>query len=756
MIRHNPPGRGHAYRPSLDQRLPLDPLAGEPVRLGVLATPGLAALDVEVQVGGVCSVYPLDHLEMIAESSSGVDGHLAAAAEAGEETGDMDAWQVDIGPFELTQTVRYRFVDASSGKCTEWWSFAPSAWLPTGGAFQVLGEDRGRLIPGSVAWLTGSSGECLVTRVRFGLMLTASEHVVGLGERFHALDQRGWAVDTTVFEQYTSQGQRTYLPVPFAHVVGAEGWGFHVDTTRRVWFDVGVTEENVLRVEASVGSADPQLVLRLWQGEPAAVLAGFLEQYGPPALIPRWAYRPWGSDNEWNSQARVEREVERSLAEGVPIGVVVIEAWSDESTIWIWNDARYQAHEDGSPHRLSDFTFPSDGLWPDPVGMVNKLHDLGVKVILWQIPVIPDHAPDEPQLVADRRVLIKKHLAVREEDGRPYRNRGWWFPRALLPDFTSAEARRWWTEKRRYLLEEMGIDGFKTDGGEHAWGAELRFADGTRGDVSNNRFPNLYAQAFHELLDSAGTDGMTFSRAGHAGAGCFPGHWAGDERSTWEAFRASITAGLTAGASGVFAWGWDHGGFSGEVPTAELYARSAAMAALCPIMQYHAENNGHRSPSRARTPWNVAERTGDPAALRVYRKFALLRDRLVDYLVEQARSSSERSMPLMRALFFEWADDERIWEFPQQYLLGDDLLVSPVTEPGANEWSTYLPAGDWVDAWTGSTVAGSRVVSRAVPIDEIPVYVRASGWPRLRGVFQDSPGSGIGRPPDGEDAPDGR
>jgi alpha-glucosidase (family GH31 glycosyl hydrolase) len=266
----------------------------------------------------------------------------------------------------------------------------------------------------------------------------------------------------------------------------------------------------------------------------------------------------------------------------------------------------------------------------------------------------------------------------------------------------------------------------------------------------------LYAQAFHELLDSARTDGMTFSRAGHAGAGSFPGHWAGDERSTWEAFRASITAGLTAGASGVFAWGWDHGGFSGEVPTAELYARSAAMAALCPIMQYHAENNGHRSPSRARTPWNVAERTGDPDALRVYRRFALLRDRLVDYLVEQARSSSERSMPLMRALFFEWADDERIWEFPQQYLLGDDLLVSPVTEPGATEWSTYLPTGDWVDAWTGSTVAGGRVVSRAVPIDEIPVYVRASGWPGLRGVFQDGPGSGIGRLPDVEDAPDGR
>jgi alpha-glucosidase (family GH31 glycosyl hydrolase) len=155
-------------------------------------------------------------------------------------------------------------------------------------------------------------------------------------------------------------------------------------------------------------------------------------------------------------------------------------------------------------------------------------------------------------------------------------------------------------------------------------------------------------------------------------------------------------------------------------------------------MQYHAENNGHRSPSRARTPWNVAERTGDEAALTVYRKFALLRERLVGYLVEQARSASERSVPLMRALFFEWPDDPRIWDVPHQYLLGDELLISPVTEPGATEWSTYLPDGDWVDAWTGAAVGGGQVVRRAVPIHEIPVYVRAAAWPGLRSIFDES------------------
>ena len=62
------------------------------------------------------------------------------------------------------------------------------------------------------------------------------EHVTGFGERFDALDHRGTELDSVVFEQYKNQGaeRKTYLPMPFAHVVGGDGWGFHVDTSRRV------------------------------------------------------------------------------------------------------------------------------------------------------------------------------------------------------------------------------------------------------------------------------------------------------------------------------------------------------------------------------------------------------------------------------------------------------------------------------------------------------------------------------------------
>ena len=737
MIRHNPIGRGHGYRPSLDQRYPVVPATGDTVALAALAEASVARIVVDLVVNEQWSsivAKPLDTASSGRELGD-ADGHLAAAAEAGEDTGGLDAWHTTVGPFRAGDAVRYRFRSGDGRVTTAWFSLPIAEWTPHDGGVNADGSAVNRLVPGSVSILEAPGS--LPSRVRFALRLAPEEHVVGLGERFHSVDQRGWAVDATVFEQYCNQGVRTYLPVPFAHVIGGDGWGFHVDTTRRVWFDVGASNPHELWVECLVGE-DGTVPVHVWAGEPTEVLAAFFDVVGRPALIPEWAYRPWISSNEWNTQERVEAEVRRSLDEGVDVGAIVIEAWSDEGTIHIWRDAQYTPRLDGERLRFDDFSFPAGGAWPDPKGMIDRLHALGVRVILWQIPVIPDHdIENDEQLIADRLTMMERGFAILEEDGSPYRNRGWWFPRALLPDFTLPDARAWWTDKRRYLVEDLGVDGFKTDGGEHAWGDELRYGDGTRGVESNNRFANLYAQAFHELLQSAGTDGITFSRAGHAGAGSFPGHWAGDEKSTWDAYRASVTAGITAGASGIFSWSWDHGGFSGELPSAELYLRTGAMALFSPIMQYHAEYNAHRVPSRDRTPWNVAEQSDDPRALSFYRKFTRLRERLVPYLSEQARVSVERSTPLLRGLFIDHPRDPRVWLFPHQYMLGDDLLVAPVTDEGATEIEVYLPQGDWVDVWSGDTVVGGTTVSRDVPIDLIPVYCRHQVWHERSAIFAD-------------------
>ena len=715
MIRHQPEGRGHAYLIEPDQRLPLRPVAGQPFEVRATTEVGIAGVQVEFEYSGTRriveaalrgdAVPDVDAVWGITAPRVG-DGHLGeSVARLGEQPGRI-SWTAELPGTPL----RYRF--RAGDERTEWFEIVPVSWKRSGGVLEIDGSPE-RVDAETVEWLTDGERSY---RLRFALRLEPAERVVGFGERFDAIDQRGRRVDTAVFDQYKGQGARSYMPMSFAIVVGGD-FGFHVDTGRRCWFDVGATDSETIWVEVDLepGEVDPAVVLRVFGGEPAAVLRAFASV--PAAPPPDWVYGLWMSGNEWNSQARVLAEVERSEREGIQPGALVIEAWSDEETFVAFNDAQYEPHADGSPHRLSDFTFPEDGRWPDPKGMVDELHARGIKVLLWQIPLVES---DKGQAGFDQRTMIERGYCVRLRSGAPYRNRGWWFPNALMPDFTNDEATDWWLAKRRYLVDDVGVDGFKTDGGEHAWGTDLVYADGTHGGETNNRFPVFYAEAYHRLAP------VTFSRAGYTGAGAVPLHWAGDEDSTWEAFRASITAGLTAGASGVFFWGWDLGGFSGPLPSAELYLRSAAAAALSPLMQYHSEFNHHQLPSRDRTPWNVAEQTGDEAVIDIFRQLVELRRRLLPYLVQEGRRAVTERKPLMRALFFEAHDDERIWDYPYQYLLGDALLVAPVCEESATTWSTYLPDGDWVDAWSGEHLRGCTVAERPVPLDQIPLFITAA------------------------------
>lgn len=754
MIRHSPAGRGHAYRPSLDQRVPVVPTVDDRIEVRALVDGDVDTAWLEVRDDGSTRDWPAHPTASRGTDGDDADGgHLAAAAAAGESVAGMQSMSVVLPP--TTNPLAYRW--HADDDVTDWYHLEPARWVADPGVpdtadadgpekadvgvLDLAGPVQDRLVNGSVEWLVDDRGAC---RVRFALHLDEDEHVTGLGERFHALDHRGHALDTVVFEQYKAQGERTYLPVPFAVVVGGpQSWGLHVDTTRRCWFDVGRTQSDQFLVEVAVSADEPNLRVDGFAGSPQEVLRAFLASTGVPAPVPSWTFRPWMSGNEWNTQERVRREVQRSLDEGIPVGAIVIEAWADEATFTCFRDARYVEREDGGPFRLADFTFPDDGAWPDPVGLVEWLHEQGVRVLLWQIPVLPVEVPDDRhgarQLAHDRRALVRHDFAVREVDGTPYHNRGWWFPGGLLPDFTSPDATRWWVDKRRWLVEELGIDGFKTDGGEHPWGDDLRYADGTNGDEANNRYPNRYARAYHDLLADSPRGGVTFSRAGFTGAGTVPCHWAGDEDSTWEAYRASITAGLTAGISGVFAWGWDHGGFSGPIPDAELYLRTAAMAMLCPIMQYHSEYNHHREPSNDRTPWNIAERTGDPSVLTTYRRFTTIRDRLVDYLDEEYHRGCDDGLPLMRTLALHWPQDPRVWDHPMQYLLGSSLLVAPVTEPGVTMWTAWLPDGDWVDVWTGEDVTGGKEVAVVAPLNRIPAWSTAAAADRLVPMFPDDP-----------------
>lgn len=655
--------------------------------------------------------------------SIGPDGTLALRSGAAAEVAVPDA-----RPLTVTDDGRSLHVSAGDWRCVV--QLDPYRVEVVTAAGAPVWSDP---IEGGVAWLVADGH---VRRMAHTWQVEPGEAFYGFGERFNALDQRGEAIDSIVYEEYKNQGKRTYFPVPF--FVSSRGYGIHLETSRRAYFDLGAESDE----RATLAVDGDGLALTFFAGTPKAIVARFVERVGKPALPPKWAFGLWMSSNEWNSQAAVAEQVALTERHGIPATALVIEAWSDESTFYIFNDAQYTPRPGSEGPRLSDFTFPADGLWPDPKGMVDDLHRRGVQLILWQIPVLKKLDAPHAQQDADRAHAVAAGLVVREADGvRPYLVRPFWFHDGYVPDFTSAETDAWWRAKRQYLIDDLGVDGFKTDGAEHLWGEGLRFSDGRTGAEVNNLFPNLYEGVYARL---GGPSRLNFSRAGYTGAQAVSTHWAGDENSTFDAFRHSITAGLTAGLAGVAFWGWDIGGFSGPLPSAELYLRATAMSAFCPIMQYHSEFNNHKVPCHDRTPWNIQERTGDPDVLPTFRFYANLRMNLLPYIWSEAIKASRTGLPMMRALPLEFPDDTRARDFPYQYLFGEALLIAPVAWEGRTQQDVYLPAGWWYDFWTGTRYEGQQVVTVTTPKDGIPVFVRGGTVLALRLADDSRPGSPVG------------
>ena len=550
------------------------------------------------------------------------------------------------------------------------------------------------------------------------------EAFYGFGERYNAINQRGQKLDTRVYEQYKNHGLRTYLPMPL--FISSKGYGLVLESLRYSAFDLAQKNRNMWTVEVELGK-DTELKAKIILGNPnnlLGIISKLNSLIGRPVLPPNWAFGLWISSNEWNSQSLVEQVIQQNNKYNIPASVIVLEAWSDENTFYIWNDAKYSPNEGKEIFQYSDFDYPSSGKWPNPKKFVEQLHNSGLHVLLWQIPILKKNEEKHLQLDNDINHMVEMGYCVMTEENEPYRIRPFWFNGGLLMDFTSPDGVNWWMDKRKYLLEEIGIDGFKTDGGEHIWGRDLIFSDGRKSDEVWNEYPNLYAETYYNIGKKYKPDAITFSRAGFTGAQSFPCHWAGDENSTWEAFRRSIFAGLNAGISGVTFWGWDFAGFSGEIPSAELYLRATAMATFSPIMQYHSEYNHHKQPSNDRTPWNIAQRSNQPEVISIFRFFANLRMNLLPYILQSARSSSVTGQPMIRALCIVNPEDKNISTNSYQYMFGDSLLVSPIVEPDLNEIEVYLPEGDWISFWDIKKYSGLRTHTLPSKLDEIPVFIR--------------------------------
>lgn len=550
----------------------------------------------------------------------------------------------------------------------------------------------------------------------------AYEGAYGTGERFCAFNLKGRRIVSKVEEKFCFQGDLSYCPSPFFWT--DSGFGLYVDTCESCVFD--------FRQDRILVEAPPEADMVLFSGAPGEIVSAYMGLFGEPVLPPEWVFGVWASANRWKSQDDVRRLLANLKRLRFPCSVVVLEAWSDEATFYIWNGARYAPAEGGRALGEEDFDF-SGSPWPDPRRMIDDIHRSGARLLLWQIPVWKAQGAGEVpnrQNILDRADAVERGLCVRTADGAPYTiPEGRWFAGSMIPDFSNPETMASWFAKRRYLLE-MGVDGFKTDGGEFICSDSVVLSDGTDGRKAANRYCRDYEESYQDFIGKGRT---LFSRAGYPGQHLTPCHWAGDQQSLNSELRSVLNAGLSAAASGIVFWGFDIGGFAGPPPSLDLYRRATQMACFCPIMQWHSEPEGGQykdlfpqvAGNNERSPWNIAAIHDDPAFLDEMRFWHDLRERLRPYLWLSARKCVAGRKPLMRPLVMEWPDDPMCRRCDDEFMLGDSLLVAPYLEEDASGRQVLLPRGQWRDFFTGEVRKGGRTIAAGTR-ERLPVFVRGT------------------------------
>jgi Glycosyl hydrolases family 31/Domain of unknown function (DUF5110)/NPCBM-associated, NEW3 domain of alpha-galactosidase/Carbohydrate binding module (family 35)/IPT/TIG domain len=244
---------------------------------------------------------------------------------------------------------------------------------------------------------------------------------------------------------------------------------------------------------------------------------------------------------------------------------------------------------------------------------------------------------------------------------------------------------------------------------------------------------HLYAQD----LINGGQRGFVLARIGaslqNSVAGVYPaGPWAdhrsaiaftGDTWSTWNTLAMEAQLASDEGSIGEPYVSNDIGGFLGPPSGTpndpdDLYLRWLQLGTFQPIMREH--SNAGQNP---RLPWEydaATQATGDA--------FMQLRESLVPYLYTLAAQSSVSGLPMTQALYLDYPAQAAAYEHPSEYLLGKNMLVAPVTTPGGvATTSVWFPPGRWTDWFTGATFTGPSTQTLSVPLDRMPVFVRAGG-----------------------------
>jgi len=407
---------------------------------------------------------------------------------------------------------------------------------------------------------------------------------------------------------------------------------------------------------------------------------GVSRQFFPPAgkmphesLFLQPQYNTWIELTYDQNQEDILTYARDIIANGFPPGVIMIDDnWQRGYGDWEFRSERFE----------------------DPKAMVQELHEMGFKVMLWVCPFISS----DTEIYRDLR---DRGLLLKDKKGFPKIVR-WWNGQSALLDLTQPKAKDWFLGRLQYLEDTYGIDGFKLDAGDPEY-----YVDAI---AHENISPNEHSRLFAEI-------GLHFPlneyRATWKMGGQPLAQRLRDKGHSWDDLNMLIPHILTQGLSGYAFTCPDMigGGLMGsfkniETVDQELIVRSAQTHALMPMMQFSV------------APWRVL----DSEHLNAVKKAVDLRAHFTEKIMELAQHAAEMGEPIVRHLEYEFPG-QGYADISDQFLLGDSILVAPVLQPDQDSQEIIIPPGTWKNA-EGDVVEGPATITTHVALDELLYYTR--------------------------------
>ena len=342
----------------------------------------------------------------------------------------------------------------------------------------------------------------------------------------------------------------------------------------------------------------------------------------------------------------------------------------------------------------------------DPKGMIEKLHDMGFKVMLWICPFVSADSEVFRQLAQEGMLLLdsqKTQNVLWANTKNKAAIIRWWNGASACLDLSNPKAQEWLKGRLDYLVDQYNVDGFKFDAGDAHFYADdiISF---------NSDIPNDHTTYFAEL-------GLQYPyneyRASWKMAGLPLAQRLRDKKHNWDDLKKMIPDLISQSLMG-YAYtcpdmigGGEYQSFINlQSVDQELIVRSAQVHALMPMMQFSV------------APWRVLSKENMTTCLNM----AKLHEKMGSIILNLAKEASQTGEPIVKPMSLAYPD-AGYETIKDQFMLGNTILVAPVVEKGDRSRSVTLPMGKWKSD-DGSIIEGGKIIEVDVPLERLPYFTK--------------------------------